>query len=214
MTAYRVLVAHAQTMVRQSLRRLLKDAPDLEVIDEAVDGTETARKASDLQPDVVVLGSGLDGPGLVETTRLIKRDCPNVKVIVLAGSDDDNDLVAAVKAGADGVVALSAPTTALTRSICAALAGEAVLSRTMVGRLLVTNRGQSGRRDDRLPVLSDRERQVLRLVASGADNQQIAVALATSESTIRGHLHNVQDKLGLENRVQTALYALREGLYP
>lgn len=216
MNTNRVLVANAQTMVRQSLRTILEGVEEIEVVGDAADGAEAARKASDLHANVVVLGMELERCDGVEATRLIKRDCPDAKVIILTGADDDGDLVAAVKAGADGVVALSAPATALIRSIFAALAGETVLSRAMVSRLLATatNGGKQGRREDRSRGLSDREREVLRLVASGADNQQIAVTLAVSESTVRSHLHNVQDKLGLENRVQTALYALHEGLYP
>ncbi len=216
MNAHRVLVAHAHTMVRQSLRKLLEGARELVVVGDASDGDEAVRKTRDLRPDVAVIGIELDGCGGVEAVRQIKRGCSDVRVVALAGSDDDEDVVAAVQAGADGVVALSAPSTGLTRSVFATLAGEAVLSRAMVNRLLraPTAMRASGHRGGPSYGLSDRERQVLRLVASGADNQQIAVMLAVSESTVRSHLHNVQGKLGLENRVQTALYALREGLYP
>jgi DNA-binding NarL/FixJ family response regulator len=212
----RILVVDDHTMFREGMRRLLQDVPDFDVVGEAVDGSEAVNKARSLRPHVVLMDVRMPGCNGIEATATIKGEMPETKVVILTVSDDEGDLVAAVKAGADGYIAKTTGIDALIKSIRGVMAGEAALSRTMTARLLghMRSGGDARRRDgEDLARLSDRELEIMRLVASGVSNREIASRLFVSESTVRTHLHNILGKLGLENRVQITLYALREHAY-
>ncbi|MHB1414354.1 MAG: response regulator [Chloroflexota bacterium] len=218
METHGVLIVDDHAMFRQGLRRLLSDVPEFEVVGEAVDGIEALKKARELRPSVVLMDLRMPLCDGVEATRLLKAELPEAKVVVLTMSDEEQDVLTAIQAGADGYVVKTTEVAALVKSIRGVLAGEAALTRQMMARLLVRMR-QEREHAQRIEgpgvsALSEREREVIRLVARGASNREIAAALVVSESTVRSHLHNILFKLGLENRVQAAMYALREGLGP
>lgn len=216
MKPHRVLLVDDHAMFRQGLSCLLKDVEDIDVVGEACGREEAQRQMRDLRPDVVVIiasllmGDGTNGP------RALRAEAPEVKILVLTAPEEDGDVLNVLSADADGYVAKSAPADMLIRSIRKVIAGEGVPSRRAMrpGTGLAESARQSDRRSPRSHDLSERERQVLRIVATGADNRQIASILGVSESTVRGYMHNVLDKLGLETRLQVALYALQQGIYP
>lgn len=216
MKPHRVLLVDDHAMFRQVLSCLLKDVEDIDVVGEACGREEAQRQMRDLRPDVVVIiasllmGDGTNGP------RALRAEAPEVKILVLTAPEEDGDVLNVLSADADGYVAKSAPADMLIRSIRKVIAGEGVPSRRAMrpGTGLAESARQSDRRSPRSHDLSERERQVLRIVATGADNRQIASILGVSESTVRGYMHNVLDKLGLETRLQVALYALQQGIYP
>lgn len=216
MTPYRVLLADGEALFRQGLARLLRDVGMLEVVADAADAAEALQQVRAQRPDVAVIDARLLGSDGAETIDLLKQESPNLRVVVLLASDDDPDLLCAVQTGADACVAKSAPADALIRSILGVMDGEAVLSRGTMRRLIALTGANhvNGRWPVRSRDLSAREQQILRMVAAGSDNHQIAERLGVTESTVRNHLHNVYDKLGLETRVQLALYAFQQGIVP
>ncbi|MDA8219850.1 MAG: response regulator transcription factor [Dehalococcoidales bacterium] len=218
METHGVLIVDDHAMFRQGLRRLLSDVLEFEVVGEAVDGIEALKKARELRPSVVLMDLRMPVCDGVAATRLLKAELPEAKVVVLTMSDEEQDVLTAIQAGADGYVVKTTEVAALVKSIRGVLAGEAALTRQMMARLIARMRHEreQGQRTEGpgVSTLSEREREVIRLVARGASNREIAAALVVSESTVRSHLHNILFKLGLENRVQAAMYALREGLGP
>jgi two-component system, NarL family, response regulator LiaR len=203
----RVLVADDHWVVRQGLRMFLDRDPGFEVVGEAEDGAAALRLARQLQPDVVLMDllmPVLDG---IAATAAIRREAPAVEVVALTSVLDDDRVIEAVKAGAIGYLLKDARGEELKTAIRAAAAGQVHLSPDAAQRLM---------REVRAPVtpepLTDRETEVLRLVALGLANKEIARRLAIGEGTVKTHVSNVLTKLGLQSRTQAALQAVRMGL--
>jgi two-component system nitrate/nitrite response regulator NarL len=212
----RLVLVDDHTLFRELLRRALADHPRLCVVGEA-DNTEAGiRCARDLQPNIVVMDLNMPGGGGVEATRVLRAELPSVDIVVVTGSENDEDLLAALRAGAKGYVMKTAGLTDLVQSLEAIAQGHAALSPEITAKLLShLSRDESPPRPTRGQTpggLSERELEVLRLVAQGATNRQIANQLYLSEHTVRTYLAHILEKLGLDNRAQAAAYAVRNGL--
>jgi len=216
--AIRVLIADDHTLFRQGLSSLLQQQKGLQVVGEAVDGWEALAKARELQPHLVLLDVAMPRCNGLEATRLIKRELPDVNVIILTVSEKDEDLFAAVKAGAKGYLLKNAEFEELVRAIEAVAGGAAVVSPSMAVKLLNEFAAVAAKDSLRTraegTALTERETEVLQLLAKGATNKEIANTLVIAENTVKTHLRNILDKLHLHNRIQAAAYAVREGLAP
>jgi two-component system NarL family response regulator len=213
-----VLIADDHTLFRQGLSSLLQQQKGLQVVGEAVDGWEALAKARELQPHLVLLDVAMPRCNGLEATRLIKRELPDVNVIILTVSEKDEDLFAAVKAGAKGYLLKNAEFEELVRAIEAVAGGAAVVSPSMAVKLLNEFAAVAAKDSLRTraegTALTERETEVLQLLAKGATNKEIANTLVIAENTVKTHLRNILDKLHLHNRIQAAAYAVREGLAP
>ncbi len=213
----RVLLADDHTLFRQGLRHLLADHPRLEIVGEAADAQEAIQLVRRLRPDVVLMDLHMPGGGGIEATRTVRGELPEVSVLILTVSENEDDLLAALRAGAKGYILKTSDFDQLLRSLDTVASGQAALAPEMTTKLLTQLSGDettpaARRRGEPHHQLSERELEILRLIAEGASNRQIAGQLYLSENTVRTHLVHILGKLGLENRVQAAAYALRNGL--
>jgi two-component system, NarL family, nitrate/nitrite response regulator NarL len=213
----RVLLADDHTLFRQGLRHLLADHPRLKIVGEASSADEAVQQAQRLTPDVILMDLHMPGGGGIEATRILRTAMPDVGVLILTVSENEEDLLAALRAGAKGYILKTSDFDQLLRSLDTVAAGQAALAPEMTTKLLTqlsTDDAAPGprRRSEPHHQLSERELEILRLIAEGASNRQIAGQLYLSENTVRTHLVHILGKLGLENRVQAAAYALRNGL--
>jgi NarL family two-component system response regulator LiaR len=197
--------------VREGLRALINGKPDMVLVDEASDGEQAVLKARSLQPDVILMDLVLPRKNGIEAIRDIRQENPAARVLVLTSFGEDDRAISAIKAGALGYLLKDSSPQQLTEAIRCVYRGEPSLH-PAVARTLILRYGQEqpGRTDP--DVLSDREVEVLKLVARGMSNRDIAAELSIVEGTVRFHVGNILGKLGLENRAQAVLYALREGL--
>lgn len=207
MTPIRILIVDDHPVVRAGLRTLLDGRAELVVVAEAGDGESALRAAADHRPDVVLcdlrLGPGMDGVAV--TCALAASPVTPPAVVILTTYDHDADIVRAVEAGAAGYLLKDAATDELVAAIVAAAAGETVLSPTMTARMIATIR-------TRRAGLSDRELDVLRLVADGLSNREIAKTLFVSEATVKTHLNHAFGKLGVDSRTAAVAAARSAGL--
>jgi DNA-binding NarL/FixJ family response regulator len=200
----RVLIASPQPIVRHGLRALLTDAADIDLIAETESGGDAVRLARQLRPDVVaidLLTPELDG---ITATRMIRSEAPSTHVVVMTGIDEDAPAIEAIRAGASAYLPREARTDTLLRAIRGAGTGQVELPSQAAARLV--------RVVSRHDAISEREAEVMRLVAQGKANKQIARELNIAESTVKSHVGNLLSKLGLLSRTQLALYAARTGL--
>lgn len=181
--------------------------PELEIIGEAGDGRRAIEMAHQLQPDIVLMDLLMPVLGGVEATTIIRRELPDVEVIALTSVLEDKSVVDAVRAGAIGYLLKDTESDELIRSIKAAAAGQVQLSPKAAARLM-----REVRTPDNPETLTDRETDVLRLLAMGQANKEIAQTLSIGEKTVKTHVSNVLAKLGVTSRTQAALYAVRIGL--
>jgi NarL family two-component system response regulator LiaR len=208
----RVLIVDDHGVVREGLRAYLDLEPDIEVVGEARDGRDAVRRAQEVSPDVILMDLLMPNMDGVEATVAIKERQPNVHVIVLTSFVDDERVVPAIKAGATSYLLKDVAATDLARAIRGAYAGQAQLHPDVARRLM--QQVTAPRRPDAAAELTEREREVLKLVAGGRSNKEIARELVVSERTVKGHVSNILGKLGLQDRTQAALYAVRHGLAP
>jgi len=207
----RILLADDHTVLRAGLRALLAGQCDLEVIGEASDGAEAIRLAQTLHPDVVVMDIGMPGVNGIDATARIKRTLPGVKVLILSMHDDQGYLRQVLRVGASGYVLKRAADTELLAAIRAAARGEVFLDPAMA-KALVEEVVQPSRSSAAEPVLSDREREVLRLLAYGHTNQQVADRLCIGVKSVETYKARLMEKLGLKGRAELVRYALQHGI--
>jgi DNA-binding NarL/FixJ family response regulator len=204
----RVLVADDHAVVREGLRTFLRLQKGIEVVGEAGDGAEAVAEAERLEPDVVLMDLVMPKLDGIEAMRRIREQRPATRVIVLTSFGDDDRLLPAVRAGAAGYLLKSAQPREVVRAIRAADAGEAVIDPKAAGRLLdVLAAARTAPQ-----ALTPRERDVLALIGRGLPNKTSARELGLSEKTIKAHAGHIFAKLGVTDRTQAALYAVREGL--
>jgi NarL family two-component system response regulator LiaR len=203
-----VLIADDHPVVRQGLRTFLDTQDGLEVVGEAGDGVEAVELAQQLLPDVVLMDLVMPGLDGVEATRRIRELSPSTKVIVLTSFDDDEKVFPSVKAGAAGYLLKDVHPQELAEAVRKVYRGEALLASSVAAKLMQEVAGE------RQPAagLTERELEVLRLIARGLPNKLIAQELVVSEKTVKTHVSNILAKLHLADRTQAALYAVREGL--
>ena len=213
MSSIRVLIADDHALFRRGVASLLAAESGFEVVGEAVDGQQALEMARELMPDVILMDVAMPVLDGLEATRLIKAEIPYVRIVILTASDGERNLFEAIKDGAQGYLLKKLEPQALYGTLRGVVRGEAPVSRVMAGRLLEEF---ARLRRDPAPApaaeLTVREREVLEHVAQGRSNKEIAAALAIAENTVKNHLKNILEKLHLENRVQAATFALREGL--
>jgi DNA-binding NarL/FixJ family response regulator len=203
----RILIVDDHSVVRQGLRMFLSLDPELEVIDEAVDGAEAVKKAKELKPDVVLMDLLMPVMDGITAIGIIRRELPDTEVIALTSVLEDSSVIGAVRAGAIGYLLKDTESDELCRAIKAAAAGQVQLSPKAAARLM-----REVRAPDSPEVLTERETEVLRLLAQGQSNKEIAHALTIGEKTVKTHVSNILSKLGVPSRTQAALYAVRIGL--
>jgi NarL family two-component system response regulator LiaR len=208
--AIRVLIVDDHGVVREGLRAYLELEPDIHVVGEARDGADAVRRAQELQPDVVLMDLVMPNMDGVAATTRIKEQQPGTHVIVLTSYLDDDRVVPAIKAGATSYLLKDVAAADLARAIRAACVGQAQLHPEVARRLM--QQVTTPRKPEAGAQLTDREREVLRLLADGRSNKEIARNLVVSERTVKGHVSNILGKLGLQDRTQAALYAVRNGL--
>jgi len=209
----RVLVVDDHAVVREGLRAFLDLQDGIEVVGEADDGTAAVRAAEQLLPDVILMDlvmPELDGVGAM---RQLRDRVPGARVIVLTSFIDDERLLPAVRAGAAGYLLKNVAPQELARAVRAAHEGEAHIDPTVAARLVGQIAAQ-GVADDPIDRLTPREREVLELIARGLPNKRIALELGLSEKTVKTHVGRVLAKLGVADRTQAALYAVRAGVQP
>jgi two-component system, NarL family, response regulator LiaR len=209
--AIRVLIVDDHQIVRKGLRALFETEPDLDVVGEAADGIEAVEQAAKLRPDVILMDLVMPRLDGVEATRQIMSRRPKAHVLVLTSYGSDNKIFPAIKAGALGFLLKDTRPEELVAAIRQAAAGQSALDPVVARRLL---REFSPDDADHAPSepLSEREIDVLRLIARGLTNEEIGEKLFISPATVRTHVSNILTKLNLTNRTQAALYALRMGL--
>lgn len=208
MDRIRVLLAEDHAVVREGTRRILESDATIAVVGEAADGAEAVDLASDLAPDVVLLDMALPVLNGIEATQRLRRLTPRPVVLLLSAYDDEDYVHAALEAGASGYLLKTAHAVDVIAAIHAAAHGEVVLSPTVARKLIA--RGRDRDRDRQL--LSDREMEVLRLVARGTHNHEIAQLLALSTRTVEGHLTSIFNKLGVGSRTEAIVQAAARGL--
>ena len=203
----RILIVDDHGVVRQGLRMYLALDPELEVVGEAVNGAEALRLAHEQKPDVVLMDLLMPVMDGIAATAAIRRELPDVEVIALTSVLEDSAVYGAMRAGAIGYLLKDTEADELSRAIKAAAAGQVQLSPSVAARLL---------REVPAPPLpeplTERETEVLRELASGKSNKEIAAALVIAEKTVRTHVSNILAKLGVASRTQAALHAVRSGL--
>lgn len=214
MQPVRIIIADDHTLFRQGLKQVLELEKDFSVVAEAGSGDDALNLTRDLKPDVVVLDVSMPGGGLEACAR-IKQALPQVGVVILTMHEDQEYLMRALKSGANSYLVKDVDSANLAEAIRAARDGRPYLHPKLAGlALMEVARGperQSGRGAGD-PGLTDREVEVLRLVGQGASNREIAASLFISEKTAKNHLTHIFEKLGVSDRTQAALYAVRSGL--
>ena len=207
----RVLIADDHAIVRSGITALLAQVPDIEVVGEASDGQQAITQAAILRPDVILMDLVMPNVDGIEAIRQIKARQPDSRILVLTSFAADDKVFPAIKAGALGYLLKESRPSDLIEAIRQVYRGESALHPTIARKVLHELTHPPARPPTPDP-LTEREMDVLRLVAQGLGNQEIAAKLGVGDATVRTHVSNILAKLQLANRIQVALYALREGL--
>jgi DNA-binding NarL/FixJ family response regulator len=212
----RVLVVDDHALFRRGLQMVLEQEDDLELVGEASDGNEAVEKASELMPDVILMDVRMPKRSGIEAAGQIRDLLPHVKILMLTISDEEADLYEAIKAGASGYLLKEIPIEEVADAIRSVWAGQSRISPSMASKLLNEFAAMSKAGADRpqvpTPRLTEREMEVLRLVAQGLNNRDIAKQLFISENTVKNHIRNILEKLHLHSRMEAVVYAVREKL--
>jgi DNA-binding NarL/FixJ family response regulator len=212
----RVLVVDDHALFRRGLQMVLEGEEDIEVVGEAGDGAEAIQKAEDTAPDVVLMDVRMPKRSGIDATRVIKDTIPSAKILMLTISDEEADLYEAIKAGASGYLLKEISIDEVAGAVRQVYLGQSLISPTMASKLLVEFAAMVKKRDERThvpgPRLTERELEVLKLVAKGMNNRDIGQELFISENTVKNHVRNILEKLHLHSRMEAVVYAVREKL--
>lgn len=206
----RVLLADDHAVVRKGIRDFLKEDETLRVIGEANDGEEALALIASDAPDVAVFDIQMPRLNGLDATRRVKREFPNVQVLILTAYDDDPYLFAALQAGASGYLLKTSSSEELLHAVHAVAEGETALSPAVAKKLVRRAAGGAAAQDEIIEPLTDRELEVLRLAAQGLGNKQIGAALNISDRTVQGHLANIYEKLHVATRTEAVLFGVRQ----
>ena len=214
--AIRVLVADDHALYRRGLEMVLGQEDGIEIVGEASDGAEAIRRAEELLPDVVLMDIRMPRRSGIEACTAIKDVVPSTKIVILTISDEESDLYEAVRAGANGYLLKDVPGEEIAAGIRAVAGGQSLISPSMASKLLTEFASMIKKSEERpqlpVPRLTDRELEVLKLVAQGLNNREIAKRLFISENTVKNHVRNILEKLQLHSRMEAVMYAVREKL--
>lgn len=211
----RILLVDDHVLFRKGVAALLSMRPDMQVVGEAGDGLDAIAAARELLPDVILMDIGMPRCNGLEATRALKREMPHVKIVILTVSDDDQHLFEAIKSGAQGYLLKNLEPYQLHDLLESISRGEAPLSGAIAAKILrefSQPSAPNGQVEVLVEELTSRETEILQLVVDGLTNKEIASALVISENTVKIHLRNILEKLHLQNRIQAAVYAVRQGL--
>lgn len=212
--AVRVVVVDDQELFRRGLTMLLGVEPDIEVVGEAGDGVTAVDLVADTVPDIVLLDVRMPKRGGLETCTRIKDQVPSTRIIMLTVSDEEGDLYEAVKNGASGYLLKDSSIDEVAQAIRVVAEGQSLISPSMAAKLIDEFKeiSRTDREVGTAPRLTERELEVLRLVATGLNNREVAKQLFISENTVKNHVRNILDKLQLHSRMEAVMYAVREKL--
>ena len=212
----RVMVVDDHALFRRGLEMVLQQEPDIELVGEASDGAEAVEKAPELMPDVILMDVRMPRRSGIEAAGLIRDQLPHAKILMLTISDEEADLYEAIKAGASGYLLKEIPIEEVADAIRSVWAGQSRISPSMASKLLSEFAAISKASDERpqmpAPRLTDREMEVLRLVAQGLNNRDIAKELFISENTVKNHVRSIHEKLQVHSRMEAVVRARRDGL--
>jgi DNA-binding NarL/FixJ family response regulator len=213
MEALRVLIADDHPLFRHGIAALLQALPEFEVVGEATSGEEAVALAEQLQPDVILMDIQMPGINGIEATRLILHTSPHIRILMVTMSEDDASVFTAMRAGARGYILKDAQKDAMLRAIRAVGRGEAIFSPAVATRLIdFFAAPRPAGPPQAFPELTDREREILNLIAQGHNNPEIAVQLVLSPSTVRNYVSNIFGKLQVADRAQAIVRAREAGL--
>ncbi len=214
--AIRVMICDDHALFRRGLMMVLESEDGVEVVGEAEDGEDAIAKAAELVPDVVLMDVRMPKVSGIEATRVIAETVPSTKILMLTVSDEEEDLYDAIKAGATGYLLKEISIEEVANAIRAVVSGQSLISPSMASKLLheFTNLAKKAEERQAMPTprLTERELQVLKLVAQGMSNRDIATELYISENTVKNHVRNILEKLHLHSRMEAVVYAVREKL--
>ena len=212
----RVLVVDDHALFRRGLQMVLEQEDDITVVGEAGDGAEAVERAAETMPDIVLMDVRMPKRGGIDACTAIKDVVPSAKIIMLTISDEEADLYDAIKAGAMGYLLKEISIEEVAAAIRSVNEGQSLISPSMASKLLTEFSSMLKRTDERqqvpTPRLTDREMEVLKLVAKGLNNRDIAKQLFISENTVKNHIRNILEKLQLHSRMEAVVYAVREKL--
>jgi DNA-binding NarL/FixJ family response regulator len=213
----RVLIVDDHALFRRGLMLVLESEDGIDVVGEADDGEEAVAKAEELAPDVVLMDVRMPRMSGIEATRRVAEALPTSKIIMLTVSDEEDDLYEAIKAGATGYLLKEISIEEVADAVRAVVQGQTLISPSMASKLIAEFSNLAKRASDRqqvpVPRLTERELDVLRLVAQGLTNREIAEQLYIAENTVKNHVRNILEKLHLHSRMEAVLYAVREKLF-
>ncbi|MGH2755091.1 MAG: response regulator [Actinomycetota bacterium] len=214
--AVSVLIVDDHALFRRGLQMVLEGEADIDVVGEASDGQEAVERAERTSPDVVLMDVRMPKRSGIEATRAIKDMLPSTKILMLTISDEEADLYEAIKAGASGYLLKEISIDEVANAVRAVQQGQSLISPSMASKLLTEFAAMVKRRDERSqvpgPRLTERELEVLKLVAKGMNNRDIGAELFISENTVKNHVRNILEKLHLHSRMEAVVYAVREKL--
>jgi two-component system NarL family response regulator len=214
----RAMIVDDHALFRRGLEMVLDSEPDIELVGQASDGAEAVEKAAESLPDVVLMDIRMPRSSGIEACRAMKEAAPSAKIVILTISDEEEDLFEAIRAGASGYLLKDIPLDEVADAVRAVHGGQSLINPSMAGKLLtefatLANRDNEERAQEvPAPRLTEREMQVLKLVARGMNNRDIAKELFISENTVKNHVRNILEKLQIHSRMEAVMVAVREKL--
>ncbi len=214
----RTMIVDDHALFRRGLEMVLEEEADIELVGQASDGSEAVEKAGESLPDIVLMDIRMPRSSGIEACRAMKEVAPSAKIVMLTISDEEEDLFEAIRAGASGYLLKDLPLDEVAETVRAVHGGQSLINPSMAGKLL-TEFATLAKRDDEeraqqvpAPRLTEREMQVLKLVARGMNNRDIAKELFISENTVKNHVRNILEKLQIHSRMEAVMVAVREKL--